>query len=302
MRLREQEQRVSVYASAFPRRLREIEHPPDTIYSVGNLPDWSTEVIAVVGSRNMTPYGQYCTQLFVSSFVRAGLVIASGLAVGVDAEAHKTALAQGGKTVAVLPSGPRRILPASHEQLAQEILEKDGAIVSEFPTGIQPQKYQYHRRNRILAGLSDIVLVIEAGEKSGTLITAGYAAEMGRVLCVVPSPITNPNSAGVKRLLNLGAKIVMTPLDVYEECTSIQTSGTADLISLSDSAPIQRDQHDLYRVVSSFGMLESQLAAQLLSSSPMQYLKSEQALQKKRKLQKSQDYLSLRYSSLNRSI
>lgn len=201
----------------YPARLARITDPPAQLFVRGNL-DHTGPHLAVVGTRTMTPYGRFATEALVMPLARAGVVIVSGLAFGVDATAHTTCLKAEGKTIAVLAGGvdDASIGPKTNLPLAHAILEKDGALVSEYAPGSPPRPETFPQRNRIIAGLSDAVLVIEAPEESGALITARLALEYDRDVLVVPGPITSPMSAGTNALLRLGATAITSPEDVLE--------------------------------------------------------------------------------------
>jgi len=164
----------------------------------------------------MTPYGRYCTELFVREIVRLGCAVVSGLAFGIDGIAHRAALDQGGQTVAVLGGGidDRTIYPRAHTSLAQDILKAGGALISEYPPGMGCRKHHFPERNRIVAGLAEAVLVIEAPRRSGSMITARLALESGREVWAVPGPIDHANSEGVNWLISQGATPVTSRDDV----------------------------------------------------------------------------------------
>ncbi|HEU4913977.1 MAG TPA: DNA-processing protein DprA [Candidatus Saccharimonadales bacterium] len=198
-----------------PDRLKQIPDPPKQLYIRGrSLPGLlSHPCVTVVGSRKVTPYGQEVTQRLVSSLARAGVVIISGLALGVDAIAHRAALEAGGLTIAVLPSSLDTIHPAANYQLAQRIAGQ-GALVSEYAPGARVQKWNFVQRNRIASGLCDALLITEAGEKSGTLHTTSFALEQGRDVLAVPGNITSPTSVGTNNLIKHGATPVTTADDI----------------------------------------------------------------------------------------
>ncbi|MCL5091180.1 MAG: DNA-processing protein DprA, partial [Patescibacteria group bacterium] len=175
------------------------------------------KAIAVVGTRKVTGYGRQVTEMMVQGLVDAGLVIVSGLARGVDRIAHETTIKNNGLTVAVLGHGLDLIYPPEHKDLANQIMESGGALISEFPLGLQPVPGNFPARNRILSGLSLGVVVTEAAEDSGSLITARAAAEQGREVFAVPGPITSPLSAGSSVLIKKGAKLVTKVEDILEE-------------------------------------------------------------------------------------
>ncbi len=170
----------------------------------------------MVGSRAATAYGRSVARQLATEFAEAGLVVVSGLALGIDAIAHSAALDAGGRTVAVQACGPDRVYPRRHQGLAQRI-EDQGAIVSEFPPGTAPLPHYFPLRNRLISGLALAVVVVEARERSGSLITAQHAADQGRDVFAVPGPISAPTSAGPNQLLRDGAGIVLSAEDVLGE-------------------------------------------------------------------------------------
>ena len=202
----------------YPTLLKEISDPPRVLYvQATNLPLSCARTIAVVGTRRVTPYGESVTKSLTRALVEKGFTIVSGLASGVDTIAHQTALACGGRTIAVLGSGIDIIYPPSNARLYREIsLAKGSAIVSEFPPGVRPAREQFPRRNRIISGLSLGVVVIEGDERSGTLITARLAAEQGRDVFAVPGPVTSPMSRAPAILLKQGATLVESAEDIIE--------------------------------------------------------------------------------------
>jgi len=198
----------------YPERLRKIPDPPRTLYIKGS--DFSLfgrPSIAVIGSRKNTDYGRIVTQRLVRQLVENGFVIISGMARGIDTIAHEAALESGGKTIAVLGSGIDVIYPRENGELYQLI----HLVVSEFPPGTKPLKENFPQRNRLVAGLSNGVLVIEAAKRSGTLITARQAAEQGKEVFAVPGPITSPLSEGTAWLIKQGAKLVYSLDDILDE-------------------------------------------------------------------------------------
>ncbi len=200
----------------YPPLLRETPDAPPVLFVVGD-PDWLlVPQLAVVGSRSPTPAGEANARRFARELAAAGLTITSGLALGIDAAAHRGALEGGGGTVAVTATGPDRIYPARHRELAHAIAAQ-GAIVTELPVGTGPQRTHFPRRNRLISGLSLGTLVVEAGARSGALITARLAAEQGREVFAVPGSIHNPMARGCHRLIRQGAKLVETAADVLEE-------------------------------------------------------------------------------------
>jgi DNA processing protein len=201
----------------YPRSLLEIADPPPILYVKGNPALFARPCLAMVGSRAPTAQGEANAKAFASSLSAAGLTIISGLAQGIDAAAHRGALAvEGGVTIAVIGTGIDRIYPARNANLAREIAAS-GAILSEFPLETPPARWNFPRRNRLIAGLSLGVLVVEATLESGSLITARLAADAGREVFAIPGSIHSPQARGCHRLIREGAKLVETAEDVLEE-------------------------------------------------------------------------------------
>jgi DNA processing protein len=206
---------VKASDAGFPQKLLTISEPPKGLYSLGDLVTaLDGPMLAVVGSRRVTPYGRQITDKLVREAAKQGITIISGLALGVDALAHQAALAERGKTIAVLPSGLDKIYPASHRGLAEDILRSGGALVTEYPTGTEPYPVNFVARNRIVSGLADAVLITEAALKSGTLHTANFALEQGKTVMAVPGNITSDLSAGTNNLIKSGAIPVTEVRDI----------------------------------------------------------------------------------------
>lgn len=202
----------------YPPYLREIPKPPPLLYVKGKFQDIDRFAVAVVGTRRLTSYGRQITRELVSGLVSSGVTVVSGLARGIDGIAHKAALDFGGRTLAVLGSGVDRIYPAEHQGLAEKIVaEQKGAVISEYGLGVKPDARNFPQRNRIISGLSLGVIVVEAGQRSGALITSKFALEQGREVFAVPGNINSPASKGPNRLIQDGAKLVAGVEDVLEE-------------------------------------------------------------------------------------
>ena len=199
----------------YPRLLREIEQPPPVLYIRGSLTPADDFSVAMVGTRKVTPYGQQITRDTSTFLAGHGLTIVSGLARGVDALAHQHALKAGGRTIAVLGSGVDVIYPPEHRKLAEAIIE-NGAIISDYPLGTQPEGVNFPPRNRIISGLSLATIVVEAGDRSGALITADFAVEQGRDVFAVPGNVLSPMSQGPNRLIQNGAYAMISPQDVLD--------------------------------------------------------------------------------------
>lgn len=202
--------------SDFPRLLREIHTPPAVLYVKGELAPADNVALAIVGTRHATHYGKAQAERLSGAMARAGLTVISGLARGIDAIAHRAALAAGGRTIAVLGNGLSRVYPPEHADLAGEIAGQ-GAVVSELPMTAEPKRGSFPQRNRLISGLTLGVLVVEAAHKSGALITARHALEQGRDVFAVPGRVDNRMSHGCHQLIRDGAKLVERAEDILEE-------------------------------------------------------------------------------------
>ncbi len=201
--------------AAYPRRLKEIDQPPPVLYVRGSLTDQDDWAVAIVGTRRVTGYGRQVAEEIAVFLAQNGITVVSGLARGVDAVAHETCLRAGGRTIAVLGNGVDRVYPPEHIHLAKKILEQ-GAVVSDYAPGTPPDAANFPPRNRIISGLCMASVVVEAGETSGALITANFAANQGRDVFAVPGPITGPQSKGTNRLIRDGAQPLLRPEDILE--------------------------------------------------------------------------------------
>ena len=207
---------ITFLNSEYPSLLKKIYDPPGFLFMDGHYTKKDHVAIAIVGTREPSFYGQQVTRMLCRDLCEQGITIVSGLARGIDTIAHQTAVQTGGRTLAVLGSGFDNLYPPENKNLAQ-LISQNGAVISEFPFGTTPDAGNFPRRNRIISGLSVGVLVIEAGLKSGALITAFEALEQNRDVFAVPGPITSPNSAGTNRLLKEGAILVRSVGDILEE-------------------------------------------------------------------------------------
>jgi len=214
--------------NAYPSPLRHIHSPPPVLYVKGELRPEDEWAVAVVGTRRATVYGKEATRALVGDLARNGVTIISGLARGIDAQAHQAALQAGGRTIAVCGSGVDIIYPPEHKKLAQAIVE-NGALVSEYALGTPPEGSNFPPRNRIISGLSLGVIIVEAGVTSGALITADYAAEQGREVFAVPGNIFQRGSQGTNKLIQQGAKLVLSVEDVLEELNLTTISQQAEV-------------------------------------------------------------------------
>ena len=243
----------------YPPLLLEIPAPPPVLYYRGQITETDTTAVAIVGTRRATAYGRDMAYRIAFDLAKAGVTIVSGLATGVDGVAHRAALEAGGRTLAVLGSGIDVIYPGQHRDLADRI-SKQGAVISDYPLGTQPDRYNFPPRNRIISGLSLGVVVIEAPESSGALITVNFAAEQGRDAFAVPGPVNAPSSAGCLRIIREGATMVRSAEDVMEDLhihrSSIEPVEQASL-------PLSSSEHQLLSVMSSQPQHIDDIAAKL---------------------------------------
>ena len=205
---------ISTDDHVFLQIIDTIASKPKTLYLVGALPTDRRPVVAIVGTRKPTYYGKEVTFKLAYELAKKGVIIVSGLALGIDAVAHKAALEAGGTTIAVLANGLDTIYPASHHKLAKDIVAAGGALVSEYPDGTAARDFQFLARNRIVSGLADAVIVTEAAARSGTLATVAHALDQNREVFAVPGNITSPMSAGPNRLIQQGAHPVTCADDI----------------------------------------------------------------------------------------
>ncbi|HUO81608.1 MAG TPA: DNA-processing protein DprA [Gammaproteobacteria bacterium] len=240
---------VTIDSPGYPALLREIPDPPAALFVDGDPGVLAAPQIAIVGSRNPTPGGTENAFGFARYLAGCGLTVTSGLAVGIDAAAHRGALAGGGATVAVCGAGADVVYPPRHRGLAGDIA-RAGALVSEFPLGTAPAREHFPRRNRIISGLSLGTLVVEAAERSGSLITARLAGEQGREVFAIPGSIHNPLARGCHRLIRQGAKLVESARDILEELGAL--AGALDRAAMppGDASPpgrLPREADEAYR-------------------------------------------------------
>lgn len=198
----------------YPKILKNIKKAPKKLYINGNLDILNSNCIAIVGSRKNTKYGEKWCKKFAQEFIKYNLTIVSGMALGIDKIAHKTAIRNGGKTIAVLPSGLENIYPEENLELYNEIILNGGCVISEYEPKINASSKNFLERNRIVSGLSLGTVVIEAAYRSGTSVTAKIAKEQGRDVFCIPGSLDNPKSIGTNNLIKEFAKIVTSPKDV----------------------------------------------------------------------------------------
>ncbi len=224
---------IHLRSDEYPHQLREIFAPPSVIYIRGHLAPEDERGVAVVGTRRASPYGREMARRLAGNLAASGATIFSGLARGIDGISHEAALDAGGRTVAVVGGGLDRIYPPEHAKLASRICEQ-GALISEYPLGKLPQAQYFPRRNRVISGLALGVLVIEAGMKSGAMLTVRWALEQDREVFAVPGPVISENSAGTNWLIQQGAKLVVDHHDVLDE---LNIAGIGQQLELPRSQP-----------------------------------------------------------------
>lgn len=202
--------------SSFPQLLKEIPQCPEGIYYKGDLQSATSPAIAIVGTRKATPSGLSIAKSISTELSKVGISIISGLALGIDAVAHNGALIAGGKTVAVLARGLDNFYPAQNIALAEFILKNNGAVISEYPTSTQPLAHRFIERNRLISGLANAVIIIEAPEESGALATARFAMEQNRDVGAIPGPVNHPNYKGNHSLIRSGAALIRDASDIFD--------------------------------------------------------------------------------------
>ena len=226
--------KILTLKSPLLEKLRLLDKPLGDLHAVGTDKDLFTfPRVAIVGSRKPTPYGLQVTEKLSSDLARAGVVIVSGLAFGVDITAHKAALQAGGRTIAVLPSGLEAVYPASHGRIAIDI-QREGLLVSEYEPTHKPMQHDFLDRNRLIASFSDFVIVTEAAAKSGSLNTAAHALRMGIPVGAVPGPITNSLSSGTNRLIQQGARLITSAQDVLDMLNIKESSEQMSLLGANE--------------------------------------------------------------------
>lgn len=230
----------------YPRRLRDIEQSPPVLYMLGELHDEDRWAVAIVGTRRVTQYGRQVTREVASQLAQAGITVVSGLARGVDAVAHQAALQSGGRSIAIMGCGVDIIYPPEHRQLASEIVQH-GALLSDYPPGTPPDAVNFPPRNRIISGIAHAVLIVEAGERSGALITAAFAAEQGREVFAVPGNIYAPQSRGTNNLIRQGANVFCDVQDLIE---SLNLTLVAEHRAAQKALPSNPDEARLFAVLS----------------------------------------------------
>ncbi|MFC1621854.1 DNA-processing protein DprA [Patescibacteria group bacterium] len=262
---------VSVDSSTYPTLLKEIPDPPEVLYYKGN---WDRSLfdncLAVVGSRRMTVYGRRVTEKLVYEVASRGVTVVSGFMYGIDATAHRASLAAKGKTIAVLACGVECINPDHQQDLYYEILDSGGLVISEYPGDVRPQLWTYPKRNRIVAGISQATLVVEAAKKSGSLITAGLTREFRRELLAVPGQITSSTSVGANNLISSGAMLVRNAEDIlnvfgrgYEDLPIFKEVSVGDALRSEIVSSLAREPMDMDILCETLGLGASEVGAEI---------------------------------------
>ena len=263
---------VTLADERFPKALLETPDPPPLLYALGRTELLQHASLAIVGSRNATAQGEHNAEIFAKALSNAGLSIVSGLAIGIDAAAHRGGLAGASSTIAVLGAGIDILYPKRNADLAAAIAEH-GLLVSEFPLGTAPLAHNYPRRNRLISGLAQGCLVVEEALASGSLITARSAADQGREVFAIPGSIHSPLSKGCHALIKSGAKLVESADDVLAELTGFRRSGYASTVDSSTSsaelstgllAHMGHDPVDVDSLCARAGMSAEQVSSELL--------------------------------------
>lgn len=240
----------------YPENLRQLTSPPLVLYCVGNKALLKHRQVAIVGSRKATIQGLGCATTFANELGAIGLTVTSGLALGIDGAAHKGAMNTKGNTLAVMGAGLQHIHPKSHNKLAQDLIDKGGCLVSEFAPWKSPKPYHFPRRNRIIAALSDGVLVVEAKIKSGSMITANLAADMGKDVFAIPGNIKQPLTEGPHHLIQQGAKLTTCVLDILSELGIEPIAGGGRTDTIQNALPIAQPEGLLDHIDAEFTSID----------------------------------------------
>ena len=264
---------ITLADDSYPKALLEIADPPAVLYAVGKVALLERPLLAIVGSRNATAQGERNAESFARTLSDSGLTIVSGLAMGIDAAAHRGGLAGMASTVAVLGTGVDVVYPRRNTELASQIAQS-GLLISEFPLGTAPAAYNFPRRNRLISGLCRGCLVVEAAAAAGSLITARSAADQGREVFAIPGSIHSPLSKGCHALIKAGAKLVESADDVLAELAGFRRSGYASTTAAADAAPgsddsallahMGHDPVDVDSLCTRAGMSAEQVSSELL--------------------------------------
>lgn len=263
---------ITLADAGYPALLREIPSPPPVLYIRGQLIETDRESVGVIGTRRVSPYGREMAKVIAAGLVEAGVTVVSGLARGVDGVAHDAALQSGGRTIAVLGSGLNRVYPYEHRKLAERIAAQ-GAVVSELAPDRKPDAPNFPARNRIISGLSLGIVVIEAPERSGALITVDFAADQGREVFAVPGNVVSPGSAGCLQVIRDGARMVRSAADILDDLhirhdvsvDAVQSELPLDETARRLLAVLTGDPQHIDDIAERAGMAGPEVSAQLLT-------------------------------------
>lgn len=239
---------ITIADKNYPKSLNNIYNKPMVIYTKGDYREEDTLSIGIVGSRKATAYGKWACEKFTKELANLGVTIISGLATGIDSVAHKTAIDAGGRTIGVLGNGIDKIYPKNNLNLYKEVAEY-GCIMTEFPFGTEPLNYNFPQRNRIISGLSLGIVVIEAKEKSGSLITAHHALEQGKDVFALPGNINSIYSGGTNKLIKDGAKPLLDIDDIIEEIYELQANKVTKKKESLDYSSLSEDEIRIMRII-----------------------------------------------------
>lgn len=254
---------VKIYDKEYPELLKYISNPPEILYYMGNTEIASMPSIAIVGARKATPYGKWASYEIAKKLSQYGVVVVSGMAYGIDSFAHKGAVDNKGKTIAVMGCGIDICYPARNKGLRDRILMEDGLIISEYEPGTHPLPFRFPLRNRIISGISLGTIVIEAGISSGSLITAEYAAEQGRNIYTLPGNINSMCSLGTNKLIKDGAIPLITIDDIIDELGITRSVG----IDLTENN-LGRDEKEVYEYILQAGETSTDLICRSIGKLP----------------------------------
>lgn len=238
----------------YPEQLKLIEDPPKKLYVLGDEKILKEKSIAIIGSRNCTPYGELESFKFSEQLTKHGLVITSGMAIGIDSYAHKGCISQNGKTIAVLGSGFNNIYPKENAELFKKIIDTGGAVISEYAPSVEPSSDKFRKRNRIVSGLSIATLIVEAEYRSGTTITARYAKKQGKPVFCIPNSIENNKGVGTNEMLKNGAFLATNADDILIKCniplnTNIKEENLKETYSLKTQIQVNKKYKEIYDIL-----------------------------------------------------
>lgn len=243
--------KITIESEKYPYPLRRIKNPPQQLYLKGNIELLNQNIISIIGSRSCTEKGRKLAEKFASELSDQGLVVASGMAKGIDAMAHEATLNAGGKTIAVLGNGLNYIFPKENQKLYNEILENDGLIISEYSPETKPASNLFLERNRIVSGISIGILVIEAAFRSGTSVTAKLAKEQDKKVFVLPHEIDEIHGVGTNQLIRRGAILVTSTKEIIEEFAFLDYKEIEETEERTDNKIVKEEYKEIYELIAS---------------------------------------------------